>query len=159
VLIYQKQQGQTNMTKFRPFVIALIVLTLSFTAANCMAEGEGQQKQDSPFLITGKMPHLTKLLMQQWDNTALHLTDEQKTKLLVVRKETISGAQKLGEEMKPLENQVAEGSRSGKTPEELQSLVQSVAKLKADATMVHLLCIYNTRAILTKDQLKLLMTL
>jgi hypothetical protein len=124
-----------------------------------MAQGKGQQKKDSPFLITGKMPHLTKLLMQQWDNAALHLTDDQKTKLLVVRKETISGAQKLGKEIKPLENQVAAGSRSGKTPEELQSLVQSVAKLKVSATMIHLQCIYNTSAILKKEQLELLMTL
>jgi len=147
------------MTKFRPLAIALIVLALSFTAANCMAQGKGQQKKDSPFLITGKMPHLTKLLMQQWDNKALHLTDDQKTKLLVIRKETISGAQKLGKEIKPLESQVAEGSHSGKKPEELQSLVQSVAKLKVSATMVHLQCIYNTSAILKKEQLELLMTL
>ncbi len=147
------------MIHFRSLTIALMVLTLSLTAVSCMAEGKGQHKKDSPFLITGKMPHLTKMLMQQWDNTTLHLTDEQKTKLLVVRKETISGAQKLGKEMKPLENQVAEGSRSGKTPEELQPLVQSVAKLKADATMVHLSCLYNTRAILTTEQLELLMTL
>ena len=147
------------MIQFRTLTITLVVLALSLTAVNCMAQGKEQQKKDSPFLITGKMPHMTKLLMQQWDNAALHLTEAQKSKLLVVRKETISGAQGLGKEITPLENQVAEEIRSGKTPEELQSLVQKIAKLKAEATMVHLQCLYNTSAILEQDQLAFLKTL
>lgn len=147
------------MIKNRTLLISLVLVTLFLTAVSCMAQDKEQQKKNAPFLITGKMPHLTKLLMQQWDNSTLHLTEEQKNKLLVVRKETISGAQKLGKEITPLENQVAEGSRSGKTPAELQVLVQSIAKLKAEATMVHLHCIYNTRAILDKEQLHFLTTL
>ena len=124
-----------------------------------MAQGKAQQEKDSPFLIIGKMPHLTKILMQQWDNADLHLTDEQKSKLLVVRKETIGGAQKLGREISPMENQVAQASLSGKTPDEQQAMIQSIAKLKAEATMIHLRCIYNTSAILDAKQLELLTTM
>jgi hypothetical protein len=124
-----------------------------------MAQGSENEKTNSPFLITGKMPHLTKLLMQQWDNAELHLSDEQKSKLLVVRKETIGNAQRLGKEISPLENQVVEGSHSGKTPEELQSLVQTIAKLKAEATMTHLQCIYNSSNILDQQQLAFLNSL
>lgn len=87
------------------------------------------------------MPHLTKLLMQQWDNADLHLTDEQKSKLLVVRKETIGGVQKLGKQITPLEDQVAQASLSGKTPEKQQALLQSIATLKIEATMIHLRCL------------------
>ena len=147
------------MIRFRTVAITLVVLMMTLTAANCMAQGKGQQKKDSPFLITGKMPHLTKLLMQQWDNADLHLTDEQKSKLLIVRKETIGGAQKLGKEITPLENQVALASLSGKTPDEQQTLIQSIAKLKAEATMIHLRCLYNTSAILDEKQLEFLITM
>lgn len=147
------------MTKFRTIAITLAVLMLSLTAVNCMAQGKGQQKKTSPFLITGKMPHLTKLLMQQWDNADLYLTDEQKSKLLVVRKETIGGVQKLGKEITPLEDQVAQASLSGKTPEEQQALLQSIATLKIEATMIHLRCLNNTSAILDKKQLEFLTTM
>lgn len=147
------------MIRFRTVAITLVVLMISLTAANCMAQGKGQQKKASPFLITGKMPHLTKLLMQQWDNADLHLTDEQKSKLLVVRKETIGGVQKLGKEITPLENQVAQASLSGKTPDAQQAVIQSIAKLKAEATMIHLRCLYNTSAILDEKQLEFLTTM
>ncbi len=125
-----------------------------------MAQGSGKGKQNSnsPFLITGKMPHLTKLLMQQWDNPELHLSDEQKSKLLVVRKETIGSAQGLGKEIAPLEKQVTEAILSGEEPDALQSLVQTIAKLKTEATMVHLRCIYNTNKILTQQQIDFLNT-
>ena len=147
------------MNTFKYLTISLMVVLLSLATVNCMAQGKGQQKKDSPFLITGKMPHMTKMLMQQWDNAALYLTDAQKSKLLVIRKQTISGAQGLGKKIAPLENQVAKAISSGKTPEELQSLVQEIAKLKAEATMIHLRCLYNTSAILDQNQLELLKTL
>jgi hypothetical protein len=96
------------------------------------------------------------MLMQQWDNSALQLTNEQKEKLLVVRKDTISGAKKLGGEIAGLEQQVVEGISSGKTPVDLKGLVDQIAGLKAQATMLHLACIFNTKKILNKDQLAVL---
>ncbi len=139
-------------------LVAVTLMTFSLSTANLMAQGSGngKQKQNPPFLITGKMPHLTKLLMQQWDNSELHLSDEQKNKLLVVREETIGGVQKLGQKIAVLEKQVAEGSLSGKTPNELQPLVQEIAGLKAEATMLHLRCIYNTSNVLDQQQMDFL---
>jgi hypothetical protein len=134
--------------------VLLLVFTLS--AGNLMAQERGKQKSNPPFLITGKLPHLTKLLMQQWENTALDLSDEQRTELLVIRKDTISNAQRIGKEIEILEQQVVEDSISGKKPEKMQSLVQDIAKLKTEATMVHLRCIYNTSKILDQRQLDFL---
>lgn len=147
-----------EMIKTRITLVTALLLIFSLLAVNLMAQeaGNGKQNNSPPFLITGNMPHLTKLLMQQWDNMELHLSDEQKIKLLVVRKETIGGVQKLGREIEPLEKQVVEGSLSGKTPEELQSIVQAIAGLKAEATMLHLRCIYNTSSILDQNQLEFL---
>ncbi len=149
------------MTKTRIALVTVLLLILSLSAVNLMARGfdNGKQKNSPPFLITGKMPHLTKLLKQQWDNPKLHLSDEQKSKLLIVRKETIGGVQKLAQETAPLEKQVAEGIFSGKTPDELQSVVQEIATLKAKATMIHLRCIYKTSNVLDQQQLEFLTTL
>lgn len=143
------------MMKKQLVFVTLLFMVFSLSAVSVMAEGDGKQK-DSPFLITGKLPHLTKLLMKQWDNAELHLSEEQKSKLLVVRKETIGSVQKLGKEIAVLEKQVVDGSLGGKTPEELRPLVQEIEKLKGEATMVHLRCIHTTSKILDQQQLDLL---
>jgi hypothetical protein len=144
------------MMKQRIVTVTFLFMVFSLAAVTVMAKENGNQK-NSPFLITGKMPHLTKLLMQQWDNDELHLLEEQKSKLLVVRKETITGVQKLGKEITVLERQVVDGSLGGRSPEELRSLVQKIEKLKGEATMIHLRCIYTTSNILDQQQLDLLL--
>lgn len=134
-------------------ILLLTILTLIFSLSTVSLMA---QEKDSPFLITGKLPHLTKLLIEQWDSPALHLSEEQKAKLLVVRKVTIAGVQKLGPEIASLEKQVAEGIFAGKTPDELHPLVQTIAELKAEATMIHLRCIDDTSKILDQQQLDVL---
>lgn len=136
--------------------VTTVLLVFSLSSGNLLAQGKGMQKNRAPFLITGKLPHMTKLLMQQWDNTVLQLSEEQKSELLIIRKETIDSAQELAKKIGALEDQVVEGSLSGKKPEKLKSLVQDIAKLKTEATMVHLHCIYKTSKILDSRQLDFL---
>ena len=149
------------MTITRISLVTVLLMVLSLSAVNLVAQGfgSGKEKNSPPFLITGKMPHLTKLLKQQWDNPKLHLSDEQKSKLLIVRKETIGGVQKLARQIAPLEEQVAEGIFAEKTPDELQSVVQTIAELKAEATMIHLRCIHKTSNVLDQQQLEFLTNL
>ena len=144
------------MGKHTLLIISMLVL-FSLAATPLMAQNQApasgnKGKKDSPFLIVGKLPHLTKLLMQQWGNQKLALTAEQKEKLLVIRKRTIGGVKKLGPEIATLENQVAQEIFAGKTPEDLASSVQSIGWLKSEATMLHLRCIYDTNKILTAEQ-------
>jgi len=141
----------------RILLIAGMLILFLFTAATVMAQNHapmsgGQGKMGSPFLIVGKLPHLTKLLMQQWDNHELALTAAQKEKLLVIRTRTIGGVKKLGPEIATLEKRVTEEIFAGKTPEDLASPVQSIGWLKSEATMLHLRCIYDTNKILTAPQ-------
>ena len=145
--------------------LAILITMFSLSSTNLMAQdnsspekGKQQQKQ-SPFLITSELPHLTKLLMQQWENPKLQLTEEQKTQLLVVREETMTGVKGLAPQIAPLQKQVTEGIFSGKTPDELSVTVQDVAKLKTEATMIHLKCIYDTSEILNQQQLDFLLRL
>lgn len=131
-------------------VVSAMIFTL--LATGVMAQGKS-----SPFLITGKIPHLTKLLMQQWDDPELFLSDQQKNKLLEIRKATLTQVRKLAPEIGSLEKQVADGIFSEKTPDELSSIVTAIAKLKAEETMIQLRCIDATRKILDQQQLKLLL--
>ena len=142
---------------------AILVLVCVLSAGNLVAKagnlgaGVEQKAKTPPFLISGKIPHLTKLLMEQWDSSDLNLNKDQRDKLLVVRKETLSGVRRICHEIAPLEQQVATEIFAGKTPDELSTIVKKVAALKTEATMLHLQCIDKTSAILTQQQLTLLM--
>ena len=148
------------MIKRTILVITVLIMIFSISTATLMAEEKaspaGSGQQNSPFLITSNLPHLTKMVKQQWDNPALHLSEEQKVKLLVVRQETFAGVGKLIKEIEPLEKQVTKGIFAGKTPDELHSLVRTIAGLKVKATMIHLRCIEDTAKILDKEQMEVL---
>ncbi len=134
------------------FVLMASVAIFTLTATSLMAQGKS-----SPFLITGKIPHLTKLLMQQWDDPELNLSDQQKPKLLKIRKETLTKVRDLAPEIGSLENQVADGILAGKTAEDLSSIVTTIAKLKAEETMIQLRCIDATQKVLDQRQLDVLL--
>ncbi|MEA3372166.1 MAG: cytochrome c [Campylobacterota bacterium] len=110
-----------------------------------------------PFLINGLMPHLTKMVKMKWDDPTFNLTPEQKTKLIKVRKVTMQGVMDLKPKVNMLEQKIASQSASGKAVEEMMPLVKKLASLKVKATRVHLECIYNTKQILTAEQLAFLL--
>jgi len=126
--------------------ILLLLLTLTVLSA-------GQK----PFLIQGKLPHLTGMIKVLWDDEDLELNAKQKTKLLEVRKYTMKNAKALGKQIRKLETEIVDESNDNNThPKLLKERVNKLASLRAKATMVHLKCIYDTRKILTEDQLYIL---
>ena len=133
----------------------LTATTLAFAYQATPAQhtqGKGMHKKmHKPFLITGRMPHLTKLVMQHWDE--LNLSDEQKAKLTEIRKATMGAVKSLKPQIMKLEKEVAQAAKAGEKPENLKAKVDQIAKLKAEATMAHLKCIYNTKNVLTPEQL------
>lgn len=113
---------------------------------------------NSPFLIKHGLPHLTKMLMKSWDDDKLALTKEQKTTLLAVRKETMGGVMRLKPEVMKLKKEIIQASKSGTKAADLKDKVNKLAELEAEATMVHLKCLDNTKAVLTKEQYDYLMS-
>ena len=111
-----------------------------------------------PFLITGQMPHLTKTIKQNWNSQELALTDAQKKRLLQVRKKTMSSVIKLKKKISALEKDVSTTTISGEIPQNLEAKVNQIAKLKADATMTHIKCIYDTKNILDAKQFEFLIS-
>ena len=110
----------------------------------------------APFLITGLIPHMTMQVQQNWNNEELALNENQKIELLKIRKETISSVMPLKKQIAPLEKEVASKILSGSKPSELTSLVNKIAKLKVEATNVHLTCVYKTQKVLSTKQLEIL---
>jgi len=134
----------------KPLAI-LISSFLLFTAGTATLHANTTTKP-KPFLIQGKLPHLTMMVKMMWDDQDLALTPTQKQKLLKIRKETISGVQKLKKKIMQLESKIVTASNQGANPASLKKDVYKLANMRAQATMLHLKCIYNTRKILTEEQ-------
>ncbi len=129
-------------------IISLCIASSLFISSSLYAT----QKKQVPFLIQDRLPHLTKMIHMLWDDEDLALTKKQKEKLLVIKQETLSRLKELKQKITQLENSIVEASNKGENPQTLEKDVQKLASLRAQATMVHLRCLYNTRKILTKDQ-------
>lgn len=143
-------------------IIALSLLTSSAQAesmqcknAKCSTKKMSKRKA-SPFLIKHGLPHYTKMLMKSWNDPKLGLTQEQKTKLLQVRKATISSVKRLKPQIIKLQKEIVQAAQSGIHANSLKSKVEKLASLEAQATMTHLQCIEETKATLKPQQLKYL---
>jgi len=113
---------------------------------------------NSPFLINKEsLPHLTGLLIHNWDKAVLGLSNEQKEKLLFIRKETKESVKKLKLLIDELETEVIDAMIDREAPSTVESQVYEIAKLKAEATKIHLKCISNTTAVLSDEQLEFLL--
>ena len=88
---------------------------------------------NSPFLINKEnLPHFTGLLIKNWDKAKLGLSDEQKVKLLSIRKETKERIQKFKIQIDELENEIIEAMIDRESPTSVELQVNKIAKLKAD---------------------------
>ena len=111
--------------------------------------------QQKPFLIHGQLPHLTKNIMVLWDDEDLALSPEQKTKLKLIRQRTIGGLATIKGEVFPLEEEIVSASNNGANPDSLEDSLEKLAELRAEGTMLHLRCLYDTRKTLTQKQLEI----
>ena len=114
---------------------------------------------NSPFLLNSEeLPHLTKLLLNNWDKAKLGLTDEQKEKLLVVRHETLGAMKKIQEKINVLEDEIIEATvDDDEALETIYPKLEEVAKLKVEATKVQLKCLKNSMKILNDAQIEFLL--
>ena len=115
-------------------LILLSILLLSIGSTSLLAI-------QKPFLIHGKLPHLTGTIMPLWDDEDLALTSGQKTKLKQIRIRTVGGLGTIRGEVFPLEAEIVEASLNGVDPEDLEDDVEKLAELRAEATMIHLNCL------------------
>jgi hypothetical protein len=137
------------MLKKPLITLCLLLLCSNFAFAN----------KRSPFLIVDMIPHMAMQLKKNWDNEKLDLNETQKIELLKIRKDTIASVMPLKKLIAPLEKEVATKILSGSKPSELKSLVDKIASFKAEATQVHLTCVYRTQKVLNQKQLDVLKNL
>ena len=112
---------------------------------------------NSPFLLNSRaLPHMTKVLIENWDKGTLDLSAAQKEKLLIVRKETMGAVKSIKKKIKVLESEIIEIMFDGEDVKNADSKIEKIAKLKVEATIVHLKCISDTIKTLTEEQMELL---
>jgi len=117
-----------------------------------------KKRMHSPFLIKHGLPHLTRTVMQNWDNPAFALTSEQKHQLMDVRKTTMGTLMKVKPAVIALRKEIIREATAGTKADELEKKVDKLASMEAEATMVQLRCIEKTKEILTKNQLFFLLS-
>jgi len=151
-------------TIIRLTLAAVVISVLSCTATVLAEEADIDENgakmkppARTPFLVAGKMPHLTGILKQHWDDPNLELTPEQKAVLLEIRMNTMSAVMGLAKELDQLESSLAEQAMAAVPPDQLAPLVDKISDLKTEATMVHLRCIHDTMEILDDRQLTTLL--
>jgi hypothetical protein len=143
-------------TKLTTLLGSVALIATMATSTLSASAPQAKKAQGKPFLIQGELPHLTMMVKVFWDDEDVALTSKQKEKLMKIRLETIGGAKALAKEINPLESSIVKRSNEGASPESLKADVTELANLRAKATMIHLQCIYNTRAILSKEQLEII---
>ena len=131
----------------------VLALTMSIGAVNLNAQAP---KPSKPFLIQGKLPHLTGMIKILWDDEDLALSQKQKEKLTLVRENTMKRVKALSKEINKLEAYIIKSTLDGKKPHTLKDDMFKLAKLRADASMIHLECIYDTSEILSPEQLEVI---
>ncbi len=134
-------------------MIKKFLFTISFVALGLTSL---QAQNRAPFLIMDMIPHMTMEIKKNWDNKELALDEKQKADLTQIREETMAGIMDAKKKLAPLETEVATKISSGSTPQELENLVNEIAKYKVEATKTHLNCVYKTKKVLTKKQLEIL---
>lgn len=132
---------------------ATAALTLAPAADTNTHNPPNTPKFNTPFLIERQeLPHMTKTIMERWDDEKLALTDNQKEQLLKVRNRTIGKIAKLKKEIYALENLVVKAMELGRDPDGMALEISEISKLKAEVTKIHLKCIFDTSKILTDEQ-------
>ena len=122
-----------------------------------MKKKMAKNKMNSPFLIKHGLPHLSKMIMPYLDDPSFNLTADQKEKLTKVRVNTMGVIMETKPKVIALRKSIVNASTSGTNSVDLKDKVAKLALLQATATMAHLKCIEETKAILTKDQLLFLL--
>jgi len=111
-----------------------------------------QKMRHSPFLIKHGLPRMMRMVMKNWDDEKLALNDDQKGKLLLVKKITKDNVEKLQAQIKELKKDIIKTSSAGANASELKEKVEKLAALRAEATMLQLYCIDNVKALLNEEQ-------
>ncbi len=114
--------------------------------------------KNSPFLINrDSMPHLTKILIKNWDKGTLSLTQKQKEALLRVRQDTLIGVREIKKELNSLEAEVVSMTVEGDELTKITPKVERIAKLKEMATILQIKCLQDSTTILDDRQIELLL--
>ncbi len=143
---------------YKKILLSAILLFSIVSLQASQANGMGNKGKFSPFLINSKkMPHMTKLLKMNWQNKVLNLSAQQKEPLLQIRKRTMKAVMELAPQIKKLEHEIERLTMQRESVKDISEMLDQLAKLKAEASKVHVKCIHDTLSILEQTQVDFLL--
>jgi len=173
-IIFNQIQSGENMKHLLSIALTLSLSTHLMAEANIPLDKKEQKKilkqlseKSSPYnahehfpkeylLIPKNLPFLLNLTLHHPQSSELNLTKEQLKKLTEIKSQRKPEVLKAAKEIKELELKLVEQMlKEGKKASEVESLVDTIAKKKAEITKKHLLCIKQVRDILTLEQQKI----
>ncbi len=107
------------------------------------------------FLIPKNLPYLVGMTLYDPSSSTLNLSQEQINAIVQIKKELMVNATEKALKVKKLELEVVEKiglKYKDIKAEDLYTTIDEIAKLKAELTKSHLVCIERVKAILTKKQ-------
>ena len=160
--VMPSQKGKVSKEELVKIADTLLATYPHAKFKTMIQEMQGNDKvnalKSSPFLVNSDgLPHMTKLLVENWDKAKLGLTSVQKEKLLVVRKETLAGVKKIKQQLQALEAEVAEAMIDREDPKSVEKQLEKIAQLKLEGSKIHLKCISQTTTILSEEQVSFLL--
>jgi hypothetical protein len=110
------------------------------------------------FLVSKNLPFLAGLTLHHPKSSTLGLSQEQISKIEMIKKKTVPPIVKKVKDIKMLEMQLAKNiAIDSNTPQSQYKIVDAISQLRTELTKAHLECINNVRAVLTKEQYKKLL--
>ena len=110
------------------------------------------------FLVSKNLPFLAGLTLHHPQSSTLGLSQEQISKIEMIKKKTVPPIVKKVKDIKILELQLAKNiAIDSNTPKSQYKIVDAISQLRTELTKAHLECINNVRAVLTKEQYKKLL--
>jgi len=110
------------------------------------------------FLISKSLPFMVGLTLHHPRSSELNLSKKQIEQIQLIKGNTIPVVIESAKKIKKLELELSQHMIDGQSAKENYALVDKIAKAKADLTKAHLNCIESVVKILSKEQLKTLLS-
>lgn len=138
----------TNLKK-----VALSLLVALSLNANANEIAKNENFPGDYFMVHKNMPHFMKVFRKFGDNKALGLSDEQKNRLQALQEKVVTTVSQTATKIKDLELELQKAVVvEGKDSKQMKELVERIATLRMQLTMVHIECIHSSKQILTPEQ-------
>jgi len=130
-----------------------VAIVASMLLVNLMAAMPEERFPADYFLVHKNLPHYMNVFREFDDDAVLQLSVKQKTQLQTIQEHVVLVVSQKASKIKDLELQLKNDLIFKKKPlAQLNHLVEEIAQLRKEASIIHVECIQSVQAVLTQEQ-------